>query len=88
MKRNYLERNVDYTDAIVKTATDLGLTPEQVQHAIASPKTLKKGVSDDIYMKQKIAREANNKAKRYVANASENPIWKAVKKTNDFLRGA
>ena len=88
MKRNYLEKNVDYTDAIGKTATDLGLTPEQVQHAIASPKTVKKGISDEIYMKQKIAREANNKAKRYVANASENPIWKAVKKTNDFLRGA
>jgi hypothetical protein len=87
IKDNYLSQNVSFDNAIKNTSTDLGLTAEQVQHAISSDKTLK-SLTNQKYLSQFNLRRAQNVAKNYVDSKQSSFVGKLVKTPFEFLRKA
>lgn len=73
-KDEYLDQGKSYQEMVRGVSMDLGLTSEQVQHALASPKGARP-INDQMYLTQRARRQAINNAKYFVENA-EIPKWK------------
>lgn len=78
-KSNYLDKKVELPDAIKNVATDLGITAEQVIHAIGTPKGVRE-VTNEMFTTQYERRKAINSAKYFIENASKSKLSKALGK--------
>jgi broad specificity phosphatase PhoE len=84
MKKTYLDKGVNWRDAIGKVSDDTGLSYEQVSHAIVTPKT--KPISDAMW-KQQYDLEKNRLAtQRYVDEQGKNAAIKAFNKVANSFR--
>lgn len=73
-KEEYLDQGKTYQEMVRGVSMDLGLTSEQVQHALAMPKGAR-SINDQMYLTQRNRRQAITNAKIFVENA-EIPKWK------------
>lgn len=74
-KENYLEKGVPYTDMINNTATDLGLSYDQVVNAISQPKGAKE-VTLEMFKKQYERNKAVRRAQEYVQSSNNSKARK------------
>lgn len=74
-KENYIDKGSPLNDAIKGTSNDLGLTSEQILHAIATPKGSREATLE-LFKTQYERRKAMNAAKRFVANADKSGWYK------------
>lgn len=72
-KKEYLDKGRSYADMIKGVGVDLGLTPEQVQHAITQPRGANI-ISEEMYRAQRERTLAQQKAKQWVKNQTT-PKW-------------
>lgn len=89
-KENYLDKQKSIQDMVRGVAIDLGLTQEQVNHAIALPKN-QRTVTNDMYLAQRNYRKAVDAAKDYVEQAGKSPVdkfWNAVGNIPNLFRSA
>lgn len=77
-KENYLDNDADFGRMVNGVATDLGLTTDQVRHALATPKDTKR-ITDEMYRKQYERRKAQQKAEYFVKRANESKLSKIAK---------
>lgn len=77
-KDAYLNRGADFEHMINGTAKDLGLTNEQVRHALSSPKGAR-NITNEMYAKQYHQQQAINLAKQWVQSANTPRLIKWVK---------
>lgn len=70
VKENYLDKGQSLSDALRGTSTDLGLTADQILHAIATPKGGKE-LTMELFKKQNERNKAMNYAKLYVETANQ-----------------
>lgn len=78
-KKHYLDKKIELPDAIKNVATDLGMTAEQVIHAIGTPKGVRE-VTNEMFTTQYDRRKAINSAKFFIANADKSKLGKALGK--------
>jgi len=83
-KETYLNNKTDIDEAIRNVATDLGLTADQVIHAIATPKGARE-VTNAMWVNQYERRKAINSATNYVANLDKKGVMPALQKVNRFF---
>lgn len=79
VKSKYLDKGMELPDAIKGTSTDLGLTAEQIIHAMATPKGAKE-ITTEMFKVQYNRRKAMNSARYFVGNADKNGLVKALNK--------
>lgn len=70
LKTRYMDKETPFPDALKATANDLGLSMQQVIHAIATPKGAKE-ITDEMFKKQHERNKAINYAKRFVKTANQ-----------------
>jgi broad specificity phosphatase PhoE len=70
VKENYLDKGVMLSDALRGTSTDLGLTADQILHAIATPKGGRE-LTAELFKQQNERNKASEYARRYVETANE-----------------
>lgn len=68
-KKNYLDKETPFPDALKNTATDLGLNRRQVLSAIATPKGARE-ITMEMYKKQYERTKAINSAKVFIETAN------------------
>lgn len=73
-KSVYLDNGSTYPEMVRGVSIDLGLTPKQVQDALAMPKSAR-SINDQMYLTQRNRRQAINNAKYFVENG-DIPKWK------------
>lgn len=78
-KDHYLDKKVELPDAIKNVATDLGMTAEQIIHAIGTPKGARE-ITNEMFTTQYERRKAINSAKYFIANADKSKLGKALGK--------
>lgn len=76
-KENYLSKGKSPQDMVRGVATDLVLTYEQVNNAIATPKT-KRNITDEMYLQYRDNQKAIRAAKDFVEKAGEGKVDKAM----------
>lgn len=84
MKEKYLNNDVSWDDSIKYAAGDLGMTPEQMRHAIISPKT--EPISIEKWKKMSDLRKNRNSTKRYIDEQSRSPLLIQAKKVSGDIR--
>lgn len=78
MRKNYIDKGVNDFNIITKNvADDLGLTQQQVIHAINTPKGVKP-ITDAIWKEQYNRRLIDQNAKLWVRAAGDNKVWKTI----------
>jgi broad specificity phosphatase PhoE len=80
VKENYLDNGTALGDALRGTSTDLGLSPQQILAAIASPKGGKE-ITMELFKKQNERNKAQEFAKRFVETADQGwakKIWNSL----------
>lgn len=70
VKENYLDKGVLLSDALRGTSTDLGLSADQILHAIATPKGGKE-LTAELFKQQNDRNKASEYARRYVETANQ-----------------
>ncbi len=76
-KENYLSKGKSPQDMIRGVSTDLGLTYDQVNSAIATPKT-SRNITNDMYLQYRNNRKAIQSAKDFVEKAGEGKVDKTM----------
>lgn len=84
MKNSYLDKGVNYRDAISLVSNDTGLSFEQVSNAIITPKT--KSVSDAMWKYQYDLEKNRQATQRYVDGQGQNAAIKGFKKIVNSFR--
>ena len=75
-KENYIEHGItEWGDLIHGISSDVGLNPEQVISAIATPKGMRE-ITDEIYKHMRQVRDLNTHAKNWVLYKDKNPVLK------------
>lgn len=80
VKENYLDKDKSLGDALRGTSTDLGLSPQQILHAIATPKGGKQ-ITMALFKKQNERNKASDFARRFVETANQSAavrFWKSL----------
>lgn len=86
-KREYLDKGEDFDSMISKTATDLGISNEQVRDALTTPKGAKQ-ITDAMYKKQNQRNMAIQRAKDWVNASKTSPLVKFLKSIPRFFFAA
>jgi len=86
MKENYLNKGVKYVDAIKLVGNDLGLSFNQVSHAIVTPKL--KPIMDAVWKNRSDLAKHRAATQRYISEQQQNPALKAFKKITNGIREA
>lgn len=79
MKAAHIDKGVSYPEALSNTARDLGLTFDQINHAVITPKT--KAITDEMWKRQGDLQRGRNASKRYVEQKAASNLfqkWKGV----------
>lgn len=79
MKSKYLDKGMEFPDAINGVSTDLGLSSEQVINAAGTPKGARQ-ITTEMFRVQYERRKAINSAKYFIANADKSKLQKAFNK--------
>ena len=74
MKENYLNKGLKYVDAIKMVGNDLGLTFNQVSHAIVTPKL--KPIADAVWKNRGDLAKHRAATQRYIDEQTQNPLFK------------
>lgn len=77
-RETYIDKDVPYDTMIHNTASDLGLTPEQVYHALTQPKGTKV-ITDEMYKRQYDRNRAVDHATDWVKYSQTPWLLKAVR---------
>lgn len=83
-KEQYLGKDMDYGAALAATANDLGLTFDQVNHAISTPKA--KPITDKIWMQNRDLRAKRTATETYVRNQTTSAIVRGFYKVTAIPR--
>lgn len=87
-KENYIDKGTtDFHDIVNGTAKDIGLSPDQVRHAIATPKGAKV-ISDQMYKAMYDRRTAIQNAEIWVKSADQPKLIKFFKALPGFFFAA
>jgi hypothetical protein len=87
-KENYIDKGTtDFHDIVNGTAKDIGLSPDQVRHAIATPKGTKV-VTDQMYKAMYDRRRAIQNAEIWVKSADQPKVIKFFKSLPGFFFAA
>lgn len=82
--RDYIDRGEDFRNARTKTATDLGIKPDQVTSALTqTPKA--KRITDDLYRQMAQRRAARSRAESWVKDVNTPIELKALKGIRDAM---
>lgn len=78
-KKNYIDNNPSFkvVDMVNKVAMDLGLTPEQVRHALGTTAETRK-LSDQLYRNQYEKNKAHRTIQRWVNKTDDTPVTKLL----------
>lgn len=82
--RDYIDRGEDFGSARQKTATDLGLTTEQVARALTQKPDVRR-MTDEMYRKMGARRSARSQAEAWVRNADTSAPVKALQTLRDTM---
>lgn len=83
----YVDKGVEFGEAVQRLAADLGATPEQVRRVLATQPGVKPLV-DMAYRRMSARRQARSAAEQWVKNADRSPALKAVQGTADAFFNA
>ncbi|MCL2650324.1 MAG: hypothetical protein FWD60_04755, partial [Candidatus Azobacteroides sp.] len=86
MKQNYISNGTPYADAVSYVANDLGLTMEQVNNAIITPKT--KPLADAVWKANRDLSRNRAVTQRWVDEQSHSEAYKKFKKATELFREA
>lgn len=78
VKKTYLDKGIEYSEALRRASEDLGLTWEQVANAVVTPKL--KPLSDDLFVKRSIANKNRQATLRWIEEKNKDKTSKIFKK--------
>lgn len=76
MRENYIDKGVEFEDALQSTAKDLSMQPDEVRREIVTRQT--KPLTDQMYLQMSRRRAARNAAQAWVRNADKSVGAKAL----------
>ncbi len=85
-RKNYIDRGLKPAEVMRNTARDMGLTTDEVAHAMAQNKTISR-LTDKMYLAQYKRRMAVRAAKRYVNEAGLSGFEKTYRAATNIPRG-
>ena len=84
-KKNYLDKDVSFSDMLARVSNDLGLSWRQVSDALTSPKV--KPISDAMWKKRADYMKNRTATKNWVESQSKSVPLKALRKVSSAVRG-
>ena len=82
IKKTYIDKGVEYNEALIKTGEDLGMTYEQVANSVITPKT--KQASGEYFVKRSLANKNRQATKQWVEEKNQNNSVKVLRKIWNF----
>ena len=84
-KKNYLDKDVSFSDMLARVSNDLGLSWRQISDALTSPKV--KPISDAMWKKRADYMKNRTATKNWVESQSKSVPLKALRKVSSAVRG-
>jgi len=82
IKKNYIDKGVEYNESLRRASEDLGMNYEQVANAVVTPKTKK--MSNEYYAKRGIANKNRQATKQWVEEKNQSNSVKIFRKIWNF----
>lgn len=80
----YIDKGVEFGDAVQNVAKDLGANPNQIRRALGE-QSGSKPLTDELYRRMSARRQARTAAEAWVANADKPPAVKALENLRDVF---